>query len=313
MTNNESNRAFVLYALGRYDASLAAGERALALAERFAQTVLIARAKQNLGLTYYVLGHYNRALQLFDQARVIWLVDRRYQEVIQIELTATYCLLQLQRFHDVLARCKEVRGLILQHQILPETPFSLLNEARAYGKLSRYGEAIQSLDAARAIIQLENSPWDLAQLDLVEAALHYLRSDYLSSQERAISCVNTFGRLESPLDQAAAHLMVARSAIAQKHYGVAQQHAAEALELIIPLNVTSALFEAFFILGQLAHDWGDTMTAVVHYKEAVLALEKMQATSWWNTGRTSWQTRISKGSTKHWSPFLYRPARLARP
>ncbi len=276
LTNNESNHVFVFYVLGRFREAIAAGERALALAKRFEQTALLPRVQQNYGLAYYGLGQYGRALQLFDQAKESWLAEQRYQELIQVELTTTYCLLLLRRWPEVLLRCAQARQWMAQYQVLPETTFSFLNEARAYGALGQYAEAVRVLAETRSLIeQLGGSPWDLAQADLAEAILYYLQGDYLTSQTRALACVARFEQLQSQSDTVAAYLLAARSATALRTFPAAYTWAHQALSIADPGDV-AAHFEANFVLGQLAQWQGNPTPALRYYQAAMAALEQWQ-------------------------------------
>ena len=277
LTNAESNRAFALYALGQYRESISAGEKALELAQRHQQTALIARAKHTLGLTFYGLGHFNRALKFFDEARSIWQSDGRIQEIVQIDLTVTYCLLQLRRFHDVLARCEGARNLIIEHGVLPETPFSLLNEAKALSNLGQHQKAIEAFEATRQIIQTENSPWDLAQLDLVEATLQFLHGDYTISYQQSLACIDKFSQLESPHDEAAACLVAARSAIALNETENAKTLINKAVMLAQPQEVSALIFEAHILLGRLAQLFNRNDLALFEYRAALEALEQLLA------------------------------------
>lgn len=277
LTNNESNHVFVFYVLGRFKDAIAAGERALALAERFQQTALLARVQQNCGLGYYGLGQYGRALQLFDQAKESWLAEQRYQELIQVELTATYCLLQLRRWPEVLTRCAQARQWIAQYQVLPETAFSLLNEARAYGELGQYDEALRVLAETRRLIeQFGGSPWDLAEADLTEALLYYWQRNYAASQGRALACVASFEQLQSSPDTARAYVLAARAAGALQAHSAAETLARQALAIADQADIAAVRFEANFILGQLAQTQGEVAQALDYYQIAMTALERWQ-------------------------------------
>lgn len=277
LTNNESNHVFVFYVLGRFKDAIAAGERALALAKRFQQTALLARVQQNCGLGYYGLGQYGRALQLFDQAKESWLAEQRYQELIQVELTATYCLLQLRRWPEVLTRCAQARQWMAQYQVLPETAFSLLNEARAYGELGQYDEALRVLAETRRLIeQFGGSPWDLAEADLVEALLYYWQGNYSASQSRALACVTSFEQLQSPPETAIAYVLAARAAGARRAHPAAQTLARQALSIADQGDIAAVRFEANFILGQLAQTQGEVAQALDYYQIAMTALERWQ-------------------------------------
>lgn len=277
LANNLSNRAFVLYVLGRFRESIAASEEALRLAERNEQRIVLARARQNLGLTHFALGRYNLALALLDQATETWRADGRLAEVVQAELTATYCLLELRRYQDVLQRFRLVHELIDQHHIVPETPFSLLNEARAYGAKNDYAKALNALDRARRVIQQEASPWDLAQADLAEAFLRFRQADFAAAGSRAQSCAEAFATLGSPLDAAAAYLLAARAAFADGRTDSAGDLLQATLRQIVDRQASALLCQANILRGRLAEAAADRDSALHFYRTALEHLEQVQA------------------------------------
>ena len=90
--------------LGRFDESIAANQSVLQTYERrdLDQPINVARAQQNLAITYFLLGRYNEALALLDRSRETFLADGRQRHAMLVELYTGDCLLQLRRFGDVL-------------------------------------------------------------------------------------------------------------------------------------------------------------------------------------------------------------------
>ena len=52
----------------------------------------------SMGVTYFCLGRYNEALDLFDQARDFFIADGRHRDAILVELFTVFAVLASQRF-----------------------------------------------------------------------------------------------------------------------------------------------------------------------------------------------------------------------
>ena len=72
--------------LGRYIESIAANEAGLHMAKQFAQTANIARAEQNLGMTYFLIGRITKAQALLQKARDTFISDQRFRDAIMADL-----------------------------------------------------------------------------------------------------------------------------------------------------------------------------------------------------------------------------------
>ena len=274
LTNIDTNRAYVLYTLGRFRESIAASEAALARAVERGQDALVARCQHNLALTYYALGNYRRSLELFDRARDGWLADGRLQEVVQTELSATYALLRLRRFHDVLGRCERVRQLIAQHGVAPETPFSLLNEAFAYGELGRHDSAADALNAIRHTVEQHGSRWDQVRLQLAECQLMLARGEAESAERHALALLPDIREQEGV---ALARLLAAQGALAQAAWERSRDHAERVLQHAA--DAPYLTYEARRVLGQAAQREGRLEAAQTHLQHALDALESINVMS----------------------------------
>ena len=125
------NRALILANLGRLDEAVSANEEALALAAAQAQTDRVAMAQSNLGRVYFSLGHYTRALALFDEARTTFLADEREREALLTDLVHCDCLLELRRFQEALSLAERLQPSLLKLGLRLEAAQAQRNGARA--------------------------------------------------------------------------------------------------------------------------------------------------------------------------------------
>jgi CHAT domain-containing protein len=272
-----ANRVFVSSLLGEYDAAIELAQDGLALAEQLDQRIVYAQLQHNLGLTYYILGHYNQALHLFEQAQSVRLADGRYHEYVQGELTITFCLLQLRRFAEVIERCQRVRALCREHNVVPETPFSLLNEAKAYAGLGQYDAALVSLDQTQKWMDAQGGGLlNAAEADLVKAELLYRQDAWPEARGVAESCAQTFRKMERLLEVAQSYLVAARSAVASRDLQTGQEMAQSALDIAEPLNISTLIYEGHAVLGQITESRKELDGAFTHYERAIEALRLIQ-------------------------------------
>jgi CHAT domain-containing protein len=278
LPDNISNRVFVLSLLGRYNAAIEIAQEGLVLAEQLGQRIVYARMQHNLGLTYYILGHYNQALQLFDQAQDISLADGRYHNYVQRELTTTFCLLQLRRFSEVIERCQRVRQLCREHNVTPETPFSLLNEVKAYAGLGQFEAALTSLAQTQEWMaaQGDGGLLNVAEADLVKAELLFRQGKWTEAQTVAVACVRLFREMQRLLEMAQAYLIAAQAATAMGDLHAAQDFAQASLSISKPRNIAALIYEGCAVLGQIARLRQDHDAAFTHYERAIAALKQIQ-------------------------------------
>jgi CHAT domain-containing protein/tetratricopeptide (TPR) repeat protein len=278
LANTIANHVFVLGLLGQYSAAIEMAREGLALAEHLEQHDVCARIQHNLGLTYYILGHYNRALHLFDQAQAARLADGRYHRYVQGELTATFCLLRLRRFSEVIERCQRVRQLCREHGVIPETPFSLLNEAKAYAGLGQFEEALSSLVQTREWMttQGEGGMLNAAEADLAKAELLYRQREWSEARTIALTCVEVFGEMKRLLEVAQAYLVAARAATAMQDVEAGRDFARASLAISEPRGISALIYEGHAVLGQVAELDEEHAAAFEHYERAITALKRIQ-------------------------------------
>ncbi|MDX1417599.1 MAG: tetratricopeptide repeat protein, partial [Candidatus Promineifilaceae bacterium] len=103
------NRAILLRNLGRFDESIAANLEALDKATEYSQITNVARAEQNLGITYFITGSINQAHALLEKARDTFISDRRYHDAVLVDLFISDGLLYLGRHEEAVATCRQLQ------------------------------------------------------------------------------------------------------------------------------------------------------------------------------------------------------------
>jgi len=215
---------------------------------------------------------------LFDQAQSVRLADERYHDYVQGELTVTFCLLQLCRFAEVIERCQRVRRLCQEHSVVPETPFSLLNEVKAYAGLGQFEAALTSLALTREWMatQGDGGLLNAAEANLVEAELLYRQGAWAEARAMAMSCAQTFRKMERLLEVSQAYLVAARAAAAAQDLDVARELAQASLVIAEPRHISALIYEGHAVLGQIAELVAECGDAFTHYERAIGALRQIQ-------------------------------------
>ncbi len=269
----EQNRSILLRNLGRLNESITASEKALAGMDALGQPIEVARAKQNLAVTYLVLGRYNEAMSLMNEARQEFLNDGRIRDALLLDLYLSDCLLQLRRFDEVTAITRNARPFFNELGAIQEVGKTLLNEAVAYAGMERYKEALASLEEARERFAADaNSVW-IAESDLERSAL-LIRLNRLGESETLLqSCEYIFRRHNLPLKIAQVQIQQAQIAWKQKDWRRAERLARQALSTAIEKEAPTLAIQARHILGRVLQRRGDFWQAMNMYERAMASLE----------------------------------------
>jgi CHAT domain-containing protein len=272
----ENNRSSVLRNLGQFEASIQASQVALALLAESHQPAEAARARQNLAITYFMLGRYNEALTLLDDARAFFEADGRRRDAVLVELFVSDCLLDLGRYADVLEKTQRVRSRFAEQGSSFEVGQAALNEATAYAGLRRYEEALAALSEARAIFAAEGNATWIASTDLETAIVLYRLGRYAESLATAATAAATFAGHDLPVDGAQAGLAAGRAAAALHDYGAARGWIDAALAAGQSRDLPSLLYLGYHLLGSLAEAQGDAPTALAQYAAAIDQVERLR-------------------------------------
>lgn len=272
----ELDRATVLRNLGRFQAAIAANENALRLLERTNQKAEIGHVQQDLAATYVMLGRFNEALLLLDQARDTFMADGRPLDAIETDLVTSYCLLQLRRFDDVLEKCRGVRLLCAEVGRQREVAEALLNEAMAHSGQQRFDLALGALNDARAIFQAEDNLVWMNRVDIERAALLQVQGQHRESLTLALQCMDEFERRSLPVQQAQAGLVAARAALTLNDHAAARALAEQSLATANQQQLAELAHQAHAILAADAEAQNNQQEARQHYELAIQAMEQLR-------------------------------------
>lgn len=269
------NRGIVLRNLGHFDESIAEHQAAQQRYQELGQTMSVARAQQNLALTYFILGRYNEALDLLDQAFATFLADGRQRHAMLVQLAISDCLLQLCRYQDALAKCRQARVLFADLGTPLEIGQSILNEATAFLGLAQYDEAQAALTTARQLFERENNLAAVANVDLQSATVRLQQHAPVEGLALAQGCIDTFQAHDLPIGQARACLVAARAALALGQVEQADHLVAEALRIGQQHNIPALSYQGHYLQGTLAATTGSHEAGLAAYDQAIQALERL--------------------------------------
>lgn len=271
----ELNRAVVLRNLGRFDEAIAASQTALTQHEKLDQPVAAARARQNLAVTYFVMGRYNETLLMLEEAREVFRRDERQRHTVMVELFISDCLLQLRRFHAVIEKCEQARLLFEEIGNQYEAGQALLNEARAYTGLGERDRALAALNHAREIFSAEKNPGAVAEADLQAAQIYLETGEARQALETAEQCRVIFSAAELPVRQARACQIAARAALALGQQAQAAEYIGRLSALTSQYSLPGLEFPGYQLQAELSVGRGDLEAALQSYELAMQALERL--------------------------------------
>lgn len=272
----QMNRALVLRNLGQYEASIAINKTALATAEQLAQNANIARAKQILGMTYFVVGRINEALVLLQDARDIFLADERDRDAILVDLFISDGYLHLRHFETVLEKCRQVQQTFQEVGTQFEAGQAMLNEAIALAGLGEFNAAYDVLDKAKQLFaHEENQPWQI-YTDLEKALLFYQQERFTDCYDLASRAIPELAALSLPLKEAQAAIIAGQAALAMGNLDDAQTYLAEAETICQEKDIPSLTYQCYFWQGQLCLARNQPQLALNAFETAVRALERLQ-------------------------------------
>ncbi len=270
------NRAEVLRNLGQFDASI---QSSLSAYEGFLahdQNVEAARSKNNLAITYFMLGRYNQALQLLDEASQTFARDGRMRDVAEAKLFKSDCLLQLRRFNQALDECRMAGAQFDEHGTRFEVGQAHLNEALAQTGLKQHSAAITALAQARHLFQSEGNLVWVATVDLELASVFLRQNDARNACTLALNCGRIFRLHSLPIKHAQARLLAAQAAFAMADAGRAHRLANDVLKFTQDKEIPWLAYGAQVLLGQMAQARGDLAGASLAYDQAIDQIERLR-------------------------------------
>lgn len=269
------NRAWFWQECGQLVQAIEANKQAEQLYEADGQTFSVYKARMNRAQTYGLLGEYQQALALFDEAHAFFYPDYAYYALFT-DLLKVDLLLQLSRYEQVVEICERVADLYAQQGMGYTVAQARLSQVVGHVGLGEYGQAMEKLTHAEQLLTDEANRFAMQKVALERATLLFVQGDFALCQETALQAVETFSTSGSTLWVGQGYLLAARAAVKQANWLDAAHWAGEALVLASQQNVLHLLYEGAFILAEVAWLQGDGETAVSHYTHAINYLEQLR-------------------------------------
>jgi tetratricopeptide (TPR) repeat protein len=276
LTITELNRSVALRNLDRFDEAIEAASNARQLAGQLGLTIVAARADQSQGVTYFFLGLYNEALNLFDHARQVFESAGLERDVLVVNLFATNCHLALNRYAEVLSLAQDAEGTLNRLGMQYEVAWAAYNCARAYLGLGQLEQAADVLAQARlGFAQIENQTW-VAMVDVQWAVLNLKIGAFDAAQANARRASGAFAGEGLAVEGAQADLVAAEALVALARDEEARHLCQAALQVADERDVPWLANQAHHLLGRLAEIAGDQQTALEHYQACAAGVERLR-------------------------------------
>jgi CHAT domain-containing protein len=256
----QTHRVFALAQMGRYADALSAS-RSARRALRNADPVYLAQLETNVGITYYRLDRYKKALEHYDRARELFSAAGDEAMRASIDFNRSSIIAEMDRpaeALELLERAAEVMERTGQKLWAAQTRFHI-----AYLQFMRgnYNTALTSYYQAREQLTSLGSTQLVAWCNQEIAEILLALNAFDDAAESAATARSRFAELGMPYESAQATVIHALALIGQKQFEQAQNDLIEAREVFAqngnkPL---SALIDTY--LAELALRRNDTTEA----------------------------------------------------
>jgi CHAT domain-containing protein len=241
-------------------------------------TSMVAFVDHNLAELSFYQGEYQQALHLFDRARQIYAEQNSPVDMAYVDLYRSEVYLALNLWAEALALTAAARKPFEEAEMAWETGLLWLNEAVALAHLKDGRSPNFALNRARQLFAAENNALWQAFTDLYEAAFAREQGDLSLAETRARQAVQIFRQVGLRSRTAQGLIVTAQAALQNGRLDDAEvlfaQAAAEVGQASLPV-ITYACYDG---LGQIAQRRGQTETARAFYRQAIQAVEQLQAT-----------------------------------
>lgn len=272
----ELNRSTTLRYLNRYQQAIDAARSALAVAESLETPAYVARAHDNLGLTYFLLGKYNDSLACYRKARGIFQDAHLLRDSVVVQLFEAQCLLMLNDLAAVEETCSNVIDFSRDVGMDHEEGIALTYRATGRRRRKKHELAADDLDRAEDIFaEHENDSW-LGQVYLEMAHLRLDRGDLHEASIAASAAQVCFERQELRIERAQALLAQALVTERQEKYNVARRAYREVRTVGKEKGLAWLVYPACHGLARVARARGHCERARVRLEQAMKAVERLR-------------------------------------
>jgi CHAT domain-containing protein len=277
------NMSVALRESGRYREALEYSMQACERAHRFEMPLALANYRQSSATCYYLLGEYNKALRLLQEAREVVEANGLIPLLITGDFYTGNCYLELGRFEDAANQARTLLTLLAGRD--KNATWDSLQANYMLGQaligLTEYDEARAALGQAQAIAE-ELGAATFSQLVDLRLAEIFLAAAQTGPARPKLAAILASAENQQVILQA--KLLLAHLENQEGNPEQAARLAGEALANFEEQQIYGGLYQGRYLLGQIAERQADFPAALGHYEAAIAHLEHLR-------GRIDTETR----------------------
>src|ERR1700677_1878120 len=271
-----SNLSLCHISLNDFPKSLELHQVARRHCEQKGMPILVAYADYNIAYLYFLRGEYGRSIKMLRDASVsAKKANDPYQLALcNLDLAEIYLELNLSAEAGELGRAA--------HAAFHDLGFGY-EAAKALGfaaiASSRQGQAFEAVklfaQAKEMFVRDQNQVWP-SLIDLYEALVLFNEGRLFEARRLCSSAHEFFRGSAMPGKAVLAELLLARIALRMSDTGGAQKHCQQALADLANLDSTALLYQAEFLMGEVARASGKDEDAYQSYGRSREAVERLR-------------------------------------
>jgi len=239
-------------------------------------SLLVAEADYNVAYLHYLRGEYLRAIQLYDHTRALCaeLGDGYHQALCDLDESEIYLELNLTEGGTELAQdaFQSFSALGMTYEAGKAATFSAI----ATSQQGRYKQALEGFDRARHLFVIEGNPLWPSLIDLYKALVLYEAGENDDAEDLAATALEYFADSSLPSKAALCELLLAAIELRGSDPDEARRYCSSALSRLTYID-SPAVYQAYFMLGQVEELSGNTELARQAYEQAFRKLEGLRS------------------------------------
>ena len=271
-----SNLALCYISLNDFPKALEFHRIARQQCEQRGMPILVAYADYNIAYLYFLRGEYGRAIQMLRDASISAVkANDAYQSALcNLDLAEIY--LELNLSTEAGERGRAAHESFRQLGFGYEGAKALSFAAIAASRVGQAFEAVKLFAQAKEMfVQDKNLVWP-SLIDLYEALVLLNEGRLFEARRLCVSAHGFFRNSAMRSKAVLAELLLARIALRISDIATAQKHCHEALSELIKLDSPVLLYQAEFLMGQIARAAGKDEDAYQSYSRAREAVERLR-------------------------------------